>query len=206
VKAAREAWFEGQPDLDPSRLVFLDETWTATNMARTRGRSPRGERLRSPVPHGHWKTTTLVAGLRLSGIAAPFVLDGPINRDVFQAYVERVLVPELIPGDIVVMDNLGSHKGPAVRAAIEAAGARLLFLPPYSPDFNPIRGYPDRQVDWGPLRWPSPSSRRCCARPPSAPSKGYGRPSDGSSTLSPQTSAPTSSLLQDTIQIKPKTL
>ncbi|KQO93854.1 transposase [Methylobacterium sp. Leaf92] len=138
VKAAREAWFEGQPDLDPARLVFLDETWTATNMARTRGRAPRGERLRSGVPHGHWKTTTFVAGLRLSGIAAPFVLKGPINRDAFQTYVERVLVPELVPGDIVVMDNLGSHKGPAVRAAIEAAGARLLFLPPYSPDFNPI--------------------------------------------------------------------
>ena len=138
MKAAREAWFEGQLDLDPARLVFLDETWTATNMARLRGRSPRGERLRSSVPHGHWKTTTLVAGLRLSGIAAPFVLDGPINRDAFQAYVDQVLVPELSPGDIVVMDNLGSHKGPAVRAAIEAAGARLLFLPPYSPDFNPI--------------------------------------------------------------------
>ena len=138
MKAAREAWFAGQPDLDPARLVFLDETWTATNMARLRGRSPRGERLRSPIPHGHWKTTTLVAGLRLSGIAAPFVLDGPINRDAFQAYVDQVLVPELTPGDIVVMDNLGSHKGPAVRAAIEAAGARLLFLPPYSPDFNPI--------------------------------------------------------------------
>ena len=138
MKAAREAWFEGQPDLDPARLVFLDETWTSTKMARTRGRSPRGERLRSPVPHGHWKTTTFVAGLRLSGIAAPLVLDGPINRDAFQTYVERVLVPELAPGDVVVMDNLGSHKGPAVRAAIEAAGARLLFLPPYSPDFNPI--------------------------------------------------------------------
>lgn len=138
MKAAREAWFEDQPDLDPTRLVFLDETWTSTNMARLRGRSPRGERLRSPVPHGHWKTTTFVAGLRLSGIAAPFVLDGPINRETFQAYVERVLVPELSPGDIVVMDNLGSHKGPAVRTAIEAVGARLLFLPPYSPDFNPI--------------------------------------------------------------------
>ncbi|KMO13682.1 transposase [Methylobacterium platani JCM 14648] len=138
MKAAREAWFEDQPELDPARLVFLDETWTSTNMARLRGRSPRGERLRSSVPHGHWKTTTLVAGLRLSGIAAPFVLDGPINRNAFQTYVERVLAPELRPGDIVVMDNLGSHKGPAVRAAIEAAGARLLFLPPYSPDFNPI--------------------------------------------------------------------
>ena len=138
MKAAREAWFEAQPDLDPARLVFVDETWTATNMARTRGRCLRGERLRSPVPHGHWKTTTLVAGLRLSGIAAPFVLDGPINRDAFQAYVDQVLVPELAPGDVVVMDNPGSHKGPAVREAIEAAGARLLFLPPYSPDFNPI--------------------------------------------------------------------
>ena len=111
---------------------------------RTRGRSPRGERLRSPVPHGHWKTTTLVAGLRLSGIAAPFVLDGPINRDAFQAYVARVLVPELVPGDIVVMDNLGSHKGPAVRSAIEAVGARLLFLPPYSPDFTPPTSTPSR--------------------------------------------------------------
>ena len=138
MKAAREAWFEGQPDLDPARLVFLDETWTATNMARTRGRCPRGERPRSPIPHRHWKTTTLVAGLRLSGVAAPFALDGPINRDAFQAYVDRVLVPELTRGDIVVMDNLSSHKGPAVRAAIEAVGARLLFLPPYSPDFNPI--------------------------------------------------------------------
>jgi hypothetical protein len=137
VKAAGEAWFEGQPDLDPARLVFLDETWTSTNMARRYGRSCRGERLRSPVPHGHWKTTTVVAGLHLSGIAAPFVLDGPINREVFQAYVDQVLVPELVPGDIVVMDNLGSHKGPAVQAAIEAAGARLLFLPPYSPDFSP---------------------------------------------------------------------
>lgn len=130
VKTVREAWFEGQPDLDPARLVFLDETWTSTSMARLRGRSP--------VPHGHWTTTTFVIGLPLSGIAAPFVLDGPINRTAYQADVERVLVPELTPGDIVVMDNLGSHKGPAVCAAIEAAGARLLFLPPYSPDFNPI--------------------------------------------------------------------
>ena len=138
MKAARAAWFEAQPDLDPARVVFVDETWTATDMARTRGRAPRGERLHSPVPHGHWKTTTFVAALRLSGIAAPFVLDGPINRDAFQAYVEQVLVLELAPGDIVVMDNLGSHKGPAVREAIEAAGARLVFLPPYSPDLNPI--------------------------------------------------------------------
>lgn len=107
-------------------------------MARTHGRAPRGERLRSPVPHGHWKTTTFVAGLRNSGMVAPMVLDGPINGVAFQAYVEQVLLPELRPGDIVVMDNLGSHKGAGVRAAIEAAGASLLYLPPYSPDFNPI--------------------------------------------------------------------
>ena len=134
----REAWFEGQPDLDPERLIFIDETWTATNMARLRGRAPKGERLRASVPHGHWKTTTFVAGLRVNGIAAPFVLDGPINRDAFQAYVDQVLVPELKCGDVVVMDNLSSHKGPAVRRAIETAGAKLLYLPPYSPDFNPI--------------------------------------------------------------------
>jgi transposase len=107
-------------------------------MARLRGRAPRGERLRAGIPHGHWKTTTFVAGLRLGAIVAPMVLDGPINRDAFQAYVDQVLVPELSPGDIVIMDNLGSHKGPAVRRAIEAAGANLLYLPPYSPDFNPI--------------------------------------------------------------------
>ena len=107
-------------------------------MARLRGRAPKGERLRAGIPHGHWKTSTFVAGLRVDGIAAPFVLDGPINRDAFQAYVDRVLVPELRPGDVVVMDNLSSHKGPAVRAAIERAGATLRYLPPYSPDFNPI--------------------------------------------------------------------
>ena len=127
-----------QLDLEPERLVFIDETWASTKMARTRGRAPRGVRLRAAVPHAHWKTTTFIAGLRPTGMVAPMVLDGPINGSAFQAYVERVLVPELQPGDIVVMDNLGSHKGPSVRAAIETAGARLLYLPPYSPDFNPI--------------------------------------------------------------------
>ena len=107
-------------------------------MARTHGRCRRGERLRIGVPHGHWKTTTFIGALTLRGMIAPFVIDGPINRASFEAYVERVLVPELRPGDIVVMDNLGSHKGSRTRALIEAAGARLLFLPPYSPDFNPI--------------------------------------------------------------------
>jgi transposase len=118
--------------------VFIDETWASTKMARTHGRAPRGERLRSPIPHGHWKTTTFVAALRTSGMVAPMVLDGPINGVAFQAYVDQVLVPDLGPGDIVVMDNLGSHKGAGVRTAIEAAGASLLYLPPYSPDFNPI--------------------------------------------------------------------
>jgi transposase len=107
-------------------------------MARRHGRAPRGQRLRVGVPHGHWKTTTFVAGLRLDGIAAPFVLDGPINRTAFETYVERVLVPELKHGDIVIMDNLSSHKGPRVRELIETAGASLRYLPPYSPDFNPI--------------------------------------------------------------------
>ena len=107
-------------------------------MARTHGRAPKGERLRMGVPFGHWKTTTFVAGLRLSGIAAPMVLDGPINRRAFEAYVDQVLVPELRPGDIVIMDNLASHKSLAAEAAIIAAGAEVRFLPPYSPDFNPI--------------------------------------------------------------------
>jgi transposase len=134
----RWAWFESQPDLDPNRLVFIDETWASTKMTRTHGRAPRGERLRSSIPHGHWKTTTFVAGLRNSGMVAPMVLDQPINGAAFQAYIDQVLVPELKPGDIVVMDNLSSHKAAGIRAAIEAAGASLLYLPPYSPEFNPI--------------------------------------------------------------------
>jgi len=138
VRKRREAWFEGQLDLDPARLVFIDETWASTNMARRYGRAPRGRRLRGGVPHGRWKTMTFVAGLRTSGIVAPFVLDGPINRSAFETYVEQVLVPELRPGDVVILDNLSSHKGARGRAMIEAAGASLLYLPPYSPDFNPI--------------------------------------------------------------------
>ena len=134
----RAEWREAQRDFDPDRLVFIDETWASTAMARIRGRAPRGERLRMAIPHGHWKTTTFVAGLRNSGVVAPMVLDGPINGAAFQTYVDQVLVPDLRPGDIVVMDNLGSHKGAGIRAAIEAAGASLLYLPPYSPDLNPI--------------------------------------------------------------------
>jgi transposase len=107
-------------------------------MARRYGRAPKGQRLRVGIPHGHWKTTTFLAGLTRRGMIAPFVLDGPINRDAFETYVGKVLVPELRPGDIVIMDNLSSHKGPRVREMIEAAHASLLYLPPYSPDFNPI--------------------------------------------------------------------
>ncbi len=134
----RRAWFAAQPELDPERLVFLDETGASTKMARRHGRAPRGERLRMSVPHGHWKTTTFIGGLRLSGMTAPMVLDGPMTGAWFLAYVQQVLVPTLQPGDIVILDNLPAHKGAAAREAVEAAGARLLFLPPYSPDFNPI--------------------------------------------------------------------
>ena len=131
--------FEAQPDLDPEKLIFIDETWLNTKMARLRGRAPKGERLRAGVPHGHWRTTTFVARLRLSGIDAPMLIDGAINGESFLAYVRQVLVPTLRPGDVVIMDNLGSQKTVAVREAIEAAGAELRFLPPYSPDFNPIK-------------------------------------------------------------------
>ena len=134
----RQAWRDSQPSLDPARLVFIDETWAKTNMARTHGWAPRGERLQMTVPHGHRNTITFLAGLTQRGMIAPFVLSGAIDRDAFETYVKEVLVPRLRPGDIVVMDNLSSHKGPAVWKMIEDAGAQLLFLPPYSPDFNPI--------------------------------------------------------------------
>ena len=134
----RQDWSQSQHDLDPERLVFIDETWASTNMARRYGRCQRGERLRMAVPYGHWKTTTFVGALTLRGFIAPWVLDGPINRDAFETYVAKVLVPELRSGDIVVMDNLSSHKGPKVREMIEMVGAELRYLPPYSPDLNPI--------------------------------------------------------------------
>ena len=131
-------WKRYQGRVDPGRLVFVDETWAKTNMTRTRGWATRGQRLLAAVPFARWSTMTFLAGLRATGITAPFVFDGPINACLFQAWVEQVLVPTLRPGDIVVLDNLGSHKGPAVRRAIRQVGAHLLFLPPYSPDLNPI--------------------------------------------------------------------
>ena len=124
--------------MDPATFVFLDETGAATNMARRYGWGPRGERLVDATPHGHWRTTTFVAGLRSTGIIAPLVLDGPMTGEAFRAYVEQFLAPTLSKGDVVVMDNLGAHKVAGVREAIAAVGASILYLPPYSPDLKPI--------------------------------------------------------------------
>ncbi len=138
VARKRTRWKTYQDRIDRKRLVFIDETWIKTNMAPLRGWGPRGQRLKALAPYGHWKTMTFLAALRHDRIDAPWVFDGPINGASFKAYVTEVLVPALQPGDIVVLDNLGSHKSKAVRLAIRAAGAHLFFLPPYSPDLNPI--------------------------------------------------------------------
>ncbi len=122
----------------PARLVFIDETWTKTNMAPLRGWAPRGQRLLAKVPHGRWTTMTFLAALRHDRVEAPWLIEGPINGETFRLYIDRVLVPTLRPGDVVVMDNLGSHRGSAVRRALKAVGAKLFFLPKYSPDLNPI--------------------------------------------------------------------
>ena len=124
--------------LDAKRLVFIDETWAKTNMARSRGRARRGTRLLAKVPYGHWKTTTFVAALRSEGLTAPTVVDGAMNGATFLAYVRQQLVPTLAAGDLVILDNLAAHKVAGVREAIEAAGAKIVYLPPYSPDLNPI--------------------------------------------------------------------
>jgi transposase len=138
VKAARENWFAGQDDLDPERLIFIDESGLSTKMARLRGWAPKGERCRAAIPHGHWKTVTFVGGLTLAGFVAPMLLDGPMDGECFLAWVEQMLVPLLRPDDIVIMDNLAAHKVAGIRHAIEARGAELHYLPPYSPDLNPI--------------------------------------------------------------------
>jgi transposase len=138
VTRKRVRWQRYQRGIDPNRLVFIDETWAKTTMTRTHGRALRGKRLVAAVPHAHWTTLTFLAALRADGITAPCVFDGPINGTLFRAWVEQFLVPTLHPGDVVVLDNLGSHKGQAVRRAIRDAGAHLFFLPPYSPDLNPI--------------------------------------------------------------------
>ena len=134
----RARWKAHQQLIDPRRLVFIDETWVKTNMAPLRGWGPKGKRLRAQAPYGHWKTLTFIAALRCDRIDAPFVIDGPINGEMFLLYVEKVLAPTLGQGDIVILDNLGSHKARAARRLVRDRGARLIFLPPYSPDLNPI--------------------------------------------------------------------
>jgi len=178
-----------QLDLHPARLVLINETWASTNMARRYGRAPRGERLRAAIPRGHWKTTTSVARLRLEGVVAPLVFEGPINAQVFEAWVEQFLAPTLHPADVVVMDNLSSHKGPQVRAQIEAAGATLSYPPPYSSDFNPIA------MMFSKLKAPS-------ARPSSARSKPCGAPSPIAFLSSRHANAPTISRPPDMNQLE----
>ncbi len=135
---ARAAWADLAPTLDPNRLVFLDETAASARMARTNGWAPRGERLVAAVPHGRWRVTTFVGALRADGFTAPAVIDGALDGPTFLAYLEQVLAPALVAGDVLAMDNLSVHKVAGVREAVEARGATLLYLPPYSPDLNPI--------------------------------------------------------------------
>ena len=138
MQAARRKWIDSQPTRDVTKLVFLDETGASTTMTRTRGRAPKGARCVASVPHGHWKTTTFMAGLRYNDITAPMVLDGPMDGEAFLVYVRTFLCPTVHPGDMVIADNLRSHNVAGVRDAIEVAGATLRYLPPYSPDLNPI--------------------------------------------------------------------
>jgi transposase len=138
VIALRRQYRERAASIPARRFVFIDESGATTAMTRTRGRAPRGERVYGSAPHGHWKITTMIGAIRLSGIAAVMTVDSPTDSDVFRAFVERVLVPGLNPGDVVVMDNLSPHKAIGVQERIEAVGAELWYLPPYSPDYNPI--------------------------------------------------------------------
>jgi transposase len=138
VARKRNRWKAHQGEIDLHRLVFIDETWAKTNMTPLRGWGPSGKRLIGHAPFGHWNTMTFIAALRHDAITAPWVIDGPINGEIFRTYVEQVLAPTLRQGDIVILDNLGSHKAPAIRRAIRAVGAKLFFLPAYSPDLNPI--------------------------------------------------------------------
>jgi transposase len=147
VQMRRAAWIVERSDWEAGHLVFIDESGARTNLVRQYGRCLRGRRLVSYAPHGHWKTTTFVAALRHDGFTAPMVLDGAMDGKAFLAYVQQVLVPTLRNGDLVVMDNLASHKRAGVRESIEAAGARLLYLPPYSPDLNPI------ELAFSKLKW-----------------------------------------------------
>jgi hypothetical protein len=188
VARRRAQWKAYQNRVEPLRLVFIDETWTKTNMTPRRGWGPRGRRLPAKAPQGRWKTMTFLAALRHDRIEAPWLLSGPINGETFRLYVEKVLVPSLRPGDIVILDNLGSHKGRAVRQAIRAAGAKLFFLPKYSSD--PTRSSRS-----------SPSSSTCCARPPRVPST-PSRPRSHSSRASRRRNAQTTSRTQAMRELK----
>ena len=141
MQQARRAWLEALPKMDVEKLVFIDETWTSTSMTRRCGRAPRGKRCIASAPHGHWKTTTFVGALRRRRLTAPMVTDGPMDGEMFLAYVRNFLCPTLQSGDIVILDNLSSHKVVGIGKAITATGATLLYLPPYSPDFNPIEKF-----------------------------------------------------------------
>jgi transposase len=184
VKQERAEWQENQPALDVSKLVFIDETGANTQMTRPRGRSPKGERCHASVPGGHWTTTTFIAGLRVNEVTAPMTLDGPMDQEAFLVYVRQVLCPALKPGDLVIADNLGSHKSDDVRKAIEAVGASIRYLPPYSPDFNPI------EMLFSKLK-------ALLKKPRSAPSTHYGMKSGNTSTPSLRKNAPSTSTLQD---------
>ncbi len=196
IARRRAQWKKYQGRLDPARLVFIDETWVKTNMAPLRGWAPVGQRLHAKVPYGHWRTMTFLAALRCDRIDAPCVLDQPVNEQSFTDYIERCVVPTLSPGDVVIMDNLSSHKKPAIRDAIRAVGARLLFLPPYSPDLNPIE-----QVFAKALLSLSKGSSTSCARPPSDPMRQHGDASARFSMPSPPQNAATTSSTQDMGQL-----
>ena len=189
----RARWRKIQSRLNPKRLVFIDETWAKTNMTRTHGWMTRGRKLIGKAPRGHWKTMTFLAALSCGDIVAPCVLDGPINGESFLAYVERILAPTLKPGDIVIMDNLGSHKAAAVNKAIRARGARRVFLPKYSPDLNPIE-----QV-FSKLKR---ALRKAEERTVDAPCEKSGR----SSTCFHQPNAPHISEAQDMLQLRSERL
>ena len=186
MRAAREAWFSSQLDLDPDTLVFIDETAAATNMARRYGRAPRGERCRLLVPQGHYKSATVTAALRTTGLIATTVFDGATNGERFRAYVTDTLVPVLKPGDTVILDNLQSHKVAGIREAIEAAGARIRTCQPTA------------RTSTRSSR-PSQSSRRCFAPSLPGPSRSFGRPSHGPSRPSAPPNAETTSPPPDTM-------
>jgi transposase len=188
VARRRAQWTKRQSGIDPRRLVFIDETWTKTNMEPLRGWAPKGERLVAKVPHGHWQTMTFLAALRHDRIEAPWLIDGPIDGQGFRTYVEKELAPTLKPGDLVIMDNLGSHKGDAVRQAIRSAGARSSF-----PNTRPI-SIPSSKS--------SPSSSTSCAKRRRELSKRSSPPSASYSTPTPPKSAPTTSKTPDTDKLE----